>query len=228
MAGKELTYDQRKAAEAAFRGLPLDPTWSAAAKVTYEGIIRSTQGRSIVHDPELAELLLKVAALPLSGEMPATSEIAAESQSPVVEATPAVEPKEQGSPVFGSMTRQEAVQAGILIDVTDAASQVGISLPVGLTRPLWEAGITAGDQIPEEYQRSRIHDLMVALRLFLEQASVTSPLMEFPAILSFPPDDVPQVCPLFVLAHREGSTTPYSLTVLLPREVALIKILPGN
>jgi len=232
MAVKELTYDQKKAAEAAFRGLPFDPAWSAAARAIYDGIVKSTNGRSIIDDPELAEVLRKVAALPVSGEMPASSDIPAMSPSgsPVREAdsSPAVEPKGQALPVFGVMTRQEAVQAGILVDVTEAASQVGISLPVGLTRPLWETGITAGDQIPEEYHQSRVHDLLVALRLFLEQAPVTSPLMEFPALISFSQDEIPQVTPLFVLAHREESSTPYSLTVLLPREVSLIKILPGK
>jgi hypothetical protein len=33
-----LTYDQKKAAEAAFRGDPFNPRWSTAALVVYEGI----------------------------------------------------------------------------------------------------------------------------------------------------------------------------------------------
>src|SRR5262249_55225353 len=108
MTAKELTYDQRRAAEAAFRGLPFDPAWSAAARSTYDGIIKSTNGRSIINDPELVELLQKVAALPLSGEMPASSDISAMSPSgtPGVEAgsNPAVEPRGQAVPVFGAMT----------------------------------------------------------------------------------------------------------------------------
>lgn len=43
-----LTYDERKAAEAAFRGLPADPRWSERGHAVYEGIMASTKGRDIV------------------------------------------------------------------------------------------------------------------------------------------------------------------------------------
>jgi hypothetical protein len=45
MATRDLTYDEKKAAEAAFRGLPLNPSWSAAAKDVYEGIMTARQGQ---------------------------------------------------------------------------------------------------------------------------------------------------------------------------------------
>ncbi|MCC6965048.1 MAG: hypothetical protein IT391_02025 [Nitrospira sp.] len=37
--GRDLTYDQKKAAEAAFRGEPFNPAWSVAAAIVYEGIV---------------------------------------------------------------------------------------------------------------------------------------------------------------------------------------------
>ena len=55
MASRELTYDEKKAAEAAFRGLPLNPKWSAAARDVYEGIVHATQGKEAVH-PLLTDL----------------------------------------------------------------------------------------------------------------------------------------------------------------------------
>jgi hypothetical protein len=36
---RPLTYDETKAAEAAFQGLPFNPSWSAAALVVYHGIM---------------------------------------------------------------------------------------------------------------------------------------------------------------------------------------------
>jgi hypothetical protein len=36
--GRELTYDERKAAEAAFTGRPFNPEWSDAARRVYDGI----------------------------------------------------------------------------------------------------------------------------------------------------------------------------------------------
>ncbi|GJL51770.1 hypothetical protein [Candidatus Nitrospira salsa] len=35
---RPLTYDEKKAAEAAFQGLPCDPKWSKAAHTVYAGI----------------------------------------------------------------------------------------------------------------------------------------------------------------------------------------------
>ena len=243
MTTKPLTNDERKAAEAAFRGLPFNSSWSAAARVVYDGIIHSTQGRTIVSDPELAELLEKVAAMPLpdmpiakgaaeaisdsivppSTSVPPSDSVVSESEEETV-----LELNEGEVPTFGTMTREEAVQAGLLVDVTPTARQVGLSLPVSFTKPVWDVGITAGNQIPEDQHPARVRDLLIALRLFLEQARVTSPLMEFSALLSVPPDTVPELCPLYVLAHREAAALPYSLTVLLPREVSVMKILPES
>ena len=39
MDGRPLTYDVKKAAEAAFTGKPFNPNWSAAAKIIYVGIL---------------------------------------------------------------------------------------------------------------------------------------------------------------------------------------------
>jgi hypothetical protein len=125
------------------------------------------------------------------------------------------------------MTREEAVEAGYLVDVSTEALQIGLHLPVGLTKPLWDAGIAAGESIPEGQRRGRIRDLLMALRLHLERAAVTAPLSEFPALLTFPPETVPQVCTLFVLAHRDVAA-PYCLTVLLPVEASIIRITPQN
>ncbi|HEY6085529.1 MAG TPA: hypothetical protein VIU63_09050 [Nitrospira sp.] len=43
-----LTHDEHKAAEAAFRGLPLNPKWSISAQKVYYGIVAVTNGRDIV------------------------------------------------------------------------------------------------------------------------------------------------------------------------------------
>jgi hypothetical protein len=41
----KLTYDEKKAAEAAFQGRPFNPMWSAAARVVYDGIVRAMGNR---------------------------------------------------------------------------------------------------------------------------------------------------------------------------------------
>ena len=51
-----LTFDEKRAAEAAFRGLPFDPSWSRSAQVIYHGILMRTHGRNIVEESVLEEL----------------------------------------------------------------------------------------------------------------------------------------------------------------------------
>lgn len=51
-----LTHDELKAAEAAFRALPLDPKWSRNAQQIYLRILAVTDGRDIVTDMEIPTL----------------------------------------------------------------------------------------------------------------------------------------------------------------------------
>lgn len=53
-----LTYDEHKAAEAAFHGLPLDPKWSRHGQEIYLGILTVTNGRNIVKDTEISALAI--------------------------------------------------------------------------------------------------------------------------------------------------------------------------
>jgi hypothetical protein len=58
-----LTYDELKAAEAAFRGMPIDPSWSASAVTVYYGIVSKTGGRNIVDGTATEPALVEEPAL---------------------------------------------------------------------------------------------------------------------------------------------------------------------
>ena len=49
-ARTRLTFDEQLAAEAAFRGWPLEVKWSAQAQAMYRGILEQTQGRDIIEE----------------------------------------------------------------------------------------------------------------------------------------------------------------------------------
>ena len=53
-----LTFDEHKASQAAFHGLPLDPKWSRHAQEIYLGILAVTNGRDIVEDTEISALAI--------------------------------------------------------------------------------------------------------------------------------------------------------------------------
>src|SRR5437899_12361907 len=81
------------------------------------------------------------------------------------------------------MTREEALQTGYLIDVTPIAQSVGLPVPVCFSKPLWDFVITASHTLPDEQHESRVRAVLIAVILRLPTAPVTSPAMQFPALL---------------------------------------------
>ena len=203
---RDLTYDEKKAAEAAFRGVPCDPKWSEAARTVYEGIIKALHA----HAPT---------------EMPQDQGFDGEGESErlaiAVESAPPGESEDNAMVPPPILNRDEAIQAGILIDVTHVAQQLGINLPVGISKPLWDIGITASHKLDDVEYTERVRDVLMALRLHLETTEVRSAWIKFPALLAFPPEASPQVCSLYAVAHKDPSA-PYSLTLLLPHEMSTL------
>jgi hypothetical protein len=52
MQGRPLTYDEQKAAEAAFADNPFNPEWSADAKVVYDGIVAALSACRVDYEPQ--------------------------------------------------------------------------------------------------------------------------------------------------------------------------------
>jgi hypothetical protein len=227
MEPKELTYDQKKAAEAAFQGLPPNPKWSVRARAVYEGIV-TAMGSQSAPLAAPAKPIDTVAAYDVDelAEETAADRVppALRDEDDELETETESEPQTRSLAVSGPpiLNRDEAIQAGILIDVTPVAHEVGLRLPVGISKPLWEIGITASHQITDEDFDRRVRDVLMALRLHLETSEITSPWIKFPALLSFPPDTAPQVCSLYAVAHKDPAT-PYSITLLLPHELSTLK-----
>lgn len=203
---RELTHDEKRAADQAFKGLPFDSRWSQSARAIYDGI------RGALGAPALPEQ--EPAAAP--GEPHAVLDPQHDPQPEAAES----------DETASILTREQAIQAGFLIDVTPAAHAVGLPVPVSISKPLWMLGITASDTIPEDQREARVRDVLMALRLRLANARVAPPGIEFAALLSFPPEPVPQLLSLYVIAHGDP-VTPYTLTILLASEVTAI-IRPTN
>lgn len=51
---RALTYDESKAAEAAFRGEPFNPSWSASARRVYDGILAAMGTRALAERADAA------------------------------------------------------------------------------------------------------------------------------------------------------------------------------
>jgi len=141
-------------------------------------------------------------------------EVVADSQQEADRAVPA------------SIPFQQALDAGSLIDVTPTARQVGLSFSVTVTKPLWDTGIAPAHTLTNEEQSSRLRDVLMAFRLRLAAQPTNAPLIDFPALLSFPHGGVPQPVPLFALIQPDEHNKAM-VTLLLPTEVATT-IIPMN
>jgi hypothetical protein len=206
---KALTYDEKKAADAAFEGRPFNKTWSASARAIYDGIMKALPPDALIPNVEISEDASSAQNEPLQPQEPLAQ--AHTSEQDLMERT-----------VMPSTIRdrEAAIQAGTLIDVTPAALQLGISFPVTITRPLWELGIVTSESLSEEAQTSRLRDVLMAFRLRLASLTTVSPLLDFPVLLVLPPSQVPQPVPLFALIQPDP-THQANVTILLPNEVAL-------
>ena len=219
MPTRDLTYDERKAAEAAFRGLPVDPKWSKAARGVYDGILSAMQGKPGLDDPSKGVLDLPEGGFDLS-DTAALQEAVFQDRGAQDEA---IDGEDEDKASQRLMNRQEAIEAGILVDVSPIAETVGLRLSVGISRPLWELGISASRQLAEEECQGRVRDILMALRLYIEQNEVKGPWIKFTALLALPPDAAPQLCSLVAIAHRDP-TAPHSLTLMLPEETSGISV----
>lgn len=220
-----LTHDEQKAAEAAFAGRPFNPIWSQSAKLVYEGLSRALPSKPRVDD-----------VLPppdIHAEEPSRPN---ESEAPTSlderEVAPGAEPDELLGPHGDEpakrliVNRQEAIDAGVLIDVTPVAQKIGLTFPVTVTRPLWEVGIAPTQGLSDDEKANRLRDVLMAFRLRLSSLVTVSPLIDFPAILAFPPGTAPQPVLLFALIQPDQSHRA-TATLLLPNEIAAT-IVPMN
>jgi hypothetical protein len=182
---KALTYDEKKAADAAFAGRPFNEAWSASARTIYDGVVKALSHTDvpILAPPDVEE----------SAEASSSQSEPLQPQAPLAQDhTEGQELVERTDMPQAIRDREAAIQAGVLIDVTPAALQLGITFPVTITRPLWEVGIVTNQSLPEEDQTSRVRDILMAFRLRLASLTTVSPLLDFPVLLALPPGRVPQ------------------------------------
>lgn len=220
-----LTHDEQKAAEAAFAGRPFNPTWSQSAKLVYEGLARALPSKPSA-DVGLSppEFHAEEPARPNESELAISGDEG--------EVVPGTEPdglptQREDEPAKRLLVnRQEAIEAGVLIDVTPVAQKLGLTFPVTVTRPLWEVGIAPTQGLSDEEKANRLRDVLMAFRLRLSSLVTVSPLVDFPAILAFPPGTAPQPVLLFALIQPDTSHRA-TVTLLLPNEIAAT-IVPMN
>jgi len=206
---KPLSHDEKKAAEAAFSARPFNAAWSAGARLVYDGILKALPA------PPVGSMTHKTTAS-LPTEPTSTAQHAADRAS----VQDGIRQTDQSDPPAVITDIKQAIDAGILADVTLAAQKLGFTFPIAITKSLWEGGITVHQTLSEEDAACRLRDVLMAFRLRLSSSVIVSPLIEFPALLAIPPGTVPQPIPLFALIQPNKEHQAI-VTLLLPNEVAL-------
>jgi hypothetical protein len=69
---------------------------------------------------------------------------------------------EQGI-VIHSYSRKEAIDDGVLIDVTDTAREAGFQIPVAVTSSVWSDCVTVPDGVVGQDERGRLWDVLTML-----------------------------------------------------------------
>ena len=127
---KALTHDEKKAADAAFAGQPFNEAWSASARAVYDGIVKAMPHTDAAI-PAPSNVEESVVAPPAQSE-------SLQPQEPLAQEHVGGQELVEGTAMPPAIRyREAAIQAGILIDVTPNARQLGITFPVTITRPLW-------------------------------------------------------------------------------------------
>ena len=216
---RPLTHDEKKAAEAAYRGRAFDTSWSQAARSVYDGILTARGYAVDAFD---------------SGRV--NREAAKEFETPETLFAEAIGPallsgeKGEGEPATARHvpSRQEAIETGVLVDVTKKAKRIGFNVAVGITKSLWDRSITESlDLDPHEWDL-RVRDMLLAVRLRMAGQGRSEPWVEVPVVFpSTQGEEPPQMFSIYALFHKDPVAED-CVTLIHPNEFSSIMGSPSE
>jgi hypothetical protein len=210
---RPLTHDERKAAEAAYRGRPFDASWSQAARAVYDGILMA---RGYVVDAfDFGDVNRETAK-----ELETPETFFSEAMGPGLVSGKLDEG--EPAPARHVPSRQEAIEAGLLVDVTKKAKRIGFHVAVGITKFLWDRTITKSlDLDPHEWDL-RVRDLLLAVCLKMTGSATSGPWVEVPVVFpSTQGEEPPQVFSIYALFHKDPVVED-CVTLIHPNELSSI------
>ena len=211
---RALSHDEKKAAEAAYQGRPFHSSWSKSARAVYDGVLHA---RGIILDsvePVETDVDSIEISMGAEGLFEEALNLGASSEEPtVIPASGAQEPSRHIT------SRQEAIDAGLLIDVSKKAKGVGFNLAVGITKSLWSRSIDDSSEVGTPEEETRIRDMLLAVRLRLASLDTPSPWVEVPVLLpSQQGDHASKIFPIYALFHKDPVAED-CLTLIHPKEL---------
>lgn len=90
----------------------------------------------------------------------------------------------EDAPVIFQYTRAQAIEDGVLIDLTEWAAETGFRIPVACTATAWNEYIVPPDDTKElgQSERGRAHDLLWMLYVSIRKQSEQTDRLDFEVI----------------------------------------------
>ena len=90
----------------------------------------------------------------------------------------------EGAPIIYSYTREQAIEDGVLADLTPWAKETGFTIPVACTATVWNQYVVPeeNNSVLGQSERGRAHDLLWMLYLAIKKQPEAADLLIFEVI----------------------------------------------
>jgi hypothetical protein len=117
--------------------------------------------------------------------------------------------------IISQYTRKQAIEDGILVDVSETAREAGITFPTALTRSVWCKYVEVPPEVPWQDEKGRLWDILWMLRYAIRQSKNESLLMFTLYVQNL--EGPPQPVQLKAICGPGDDAAPV-ITILLPNE----------
>lgn len=114
-------------------------------------------------------------------------------------------------------TRRQAIEDGVLVDVSEMAREAGFVYPVALTCGAWAECVRVPAGVGGQDEAGRLWDVLQVLRLAIRGARGTDRVDFAVRVQNADTDELPPLVPLYAVCGPGDDAEPV-LTVMLPHE----------
>lgn len=119
-------------------------------------------------------------------------------------------------PVIFSYTREQAIEDGLLVDVSYLAREVGIKFPTAMTSTVWAEYVKVPAAVPWQDEQGRLWDVLWMLRMAIQRQKEASSMIFYRLLVQN--DDAPAVEIELKAICGPGDKGEPVLTIMLPNE----------
>lgn len=85
-------------------------------------------------------------------------------------------------PIY-SYSRKQAIEDGVLVDVTATAKECGFRFPVALTQAVWAEYVVVPDGVEAQDERGRLWDMLFCLHVAIKKSKGDGPELLFTVLV---------------------------------------------